>query len=200
MRWALKDNSAPGFDPSFTYGLYTILIKGFLFDSNQTETDNFTFDLDVNCCMSPTVITAPSMTISSYSYAVSMSALIVTLPGDWTGDNSCCTVSAGSTSISPSPPAGLFTVAGDNSSVTVFTNDNSAVGITYTITVSAQSSSCFSISDQVIYTVTIESSPSCNDATLSIDPPNTVFLSPPAITLSYTVGDGMTFFSWNRAL
>ena len=147
MRWALSDNSTPGYNASFTYGLYTILVKGILLDSNYSEQSNFTFDLELNCCASPTVISAPSMTVTSYSYEVGASSLVVSLSGDWTGDNSCCTVPAGSTSVSPSPPAGIFTVAGDNTSVTVFTNDITEVGNVYTVTVSAQTGDCYTISD-----------------------------------------------------
>ena len=52
----------------------------------------------------------------------------------------------------------------------------------------------------MIYTVTITQPATCTDATLSIDNLNTVFLSPPATTLSYTVNDAIASLSWDPSI
>ena len=118
-----------------------MLVSGVLFDGTYIGQDNFTFLLDVNCCMSPTVITAPTVSSTAFTYRVSDPAMAIALSGEWQGDNSCCSIPAASPTISPAPPAGLFTVSADNLSVTVYTTDLSGtgpVGQTYTITVTAE--------------------------------------------------------------
>ena len=49
------------------------------------------FDLVIDCCMAPTVITAPLLPQSSYLYRIGDPALVINLSADaWLGDNACC--------------------------------------------------------------------------------------------------------------
>ena len=116
----MSDGSSPGNDPSLTYGVYNIQVDATLQDSSfTTVTDAFNFQLDIDCCALPTVVTAPTVAAASYTYSIGDAVLAISLSGPWTSDKSCCTPSTGVPLIvslpgGDAPPSGLFTVSNAN--------------------------------------------------------------------------------------
>ena len=92
----MSDGSSPGNDPSLTYGIYNVQVDATLQDSSfTTVTGAFNFQLDIDCCAPPTVVTAPTVTATSYTYGIGDATLAISLSGPWTSDKSCCTLSTG---------------------------------------------------------------------------------------------------------
>ena len=119
VTWGTSDGSSPGYDATFTYGVYNIQVDAMLQDSSFTEQINaFTFQLNIDCCAPPTVITSPTVPSPTYTYNIG-DALTVNLSGPWVADNGCCTLSTNAPVIVSDPggvaaPTGLFTFQNNN--------------------------------------------------------------------------------------
>lgn len=160
--------------------------------SFTTQTDAFTFTLDIDCCAPPTVTTAPTVSSSTYTYNIG-DALTVNLSGPWSSDNACCTLSADVPVIVSdpggiAPPADLFTVLNNNQQVDVYTIDvtpSGPGGTIYKVTTSP-SSTCTSAANDVVYTVAIVNP--CLTATFTVDSAGAYFLANTGPSLTYSIG------------
>ena len=174
-----------GTDTQSYYGqTFIVEFTAIMLDSALTTVSNaLSLTLAIDCCSSPTVISAPTPTPAGpYTYSIGDTALVITLSSDWTGDNSCCTLAVDTPVITTSPPAGLFTVDGsDNRIITVYSTDTTIADGTYTVTTSAIATACSTATTSVSYDVTITNP--CNSATLTLDSDGSVFGS----TITYTL-------------
>ena len=163
--WGTSSGESLGYNAAFTYGVYNIQVDAMLQDSSfTTQTDAFSFQLDIDCCAPPTVITSPTVTSSTYTYTIG-DALTINLSGPWTSDNDCCSLGADVPLIlsdpgGVAPPAGMFTVLNNNEQVDISSNDvtpSGPAGQVYKVTTSASSSSTCADTTAVEYTVTVVS-------------------------------------------
>jgi len=142
----MRDGSAPGYSSTYAYTTTSITAMATLPNSVFTTQTAFSFNMVLDCCAPPTVISAPTPA-SGYTYTIGKTAENILL-GPWVGNNACCSLSPQTVTIDTDPPggaaapAGLFTVAADKKSVTVYTTDASATGPggnKYTVTTSTYS-------------------------------------------------------------
>jgi len=126
--WGTSSGESLGYNAAFTYGVYNIQVDAMLQDSSfTTQTDAFSFQLDIDCCAPPTVMTSPTVTSSTYTYTIG-DALTINLSGPWTSDNDCCSLGADVPLIlsdpgGDAPPSGMFSVLNNNEQVDISSND-----------------------------------------------------------------------------
>lgn len=74
------------------------------------------FNIKMNCCYYPTVITAPVTLdgLTMYSYTIGDPSMLIKLvnsdgsAASWKGDNTCCSVAISSVIVTPIAPVGMF--------------------------------------------------------------------------------------------
>ena len=206
VNWITRPGQTTGYDASHDYGTYSFTFNAALPDNPvSSSVTAFTIDIITDCCYSPTVITFPTTTAASYTYTIG-DTLVISLSGPFSADNSCCVVQTDAPTISPTPPAGLFTISGDNLSVTVNTVDVTPTGpsgITYTISTTGSFPSanalCVSATAPVQYDVVIVNP--CETAVFQIDDPTTpaIFLIDPAISKEHYIAMTTSTLVWDSS-
>lgn len=203
LTWNLIDNSSPGYDALFDYGTYTVAVIGVLQDNSHMTQQALTFNIVIDCCVLPTVISGPSAGAALYTYNVDALTMSIPLIGSYAGDNACCAITSNAPTIVPISPAGLFTLSTDNLTNSVYSNDISLVtgpgGGYYTFTYSAplQDSGCYTVPSVVTYDVSITNL--CGEAILAIDPVSSIFLPIGTPSVSYTIMHSAATLSWDSS-
>ena len=205
MSWSVFDGSSPGYDASHFYGKYTISVSAQLQGVSSIYVPAFTFILDVDCCASPTILTAPTIAQALYTYDVNTvgTTLNIPLTGSYTGDNACCSsLAVAAPSITPADThSSIFTFSNANLQTDVHSSDIDNTGAgpggnQYTITYSPPAG-CYTPLADVTFDVMITNT--CGTATFSIDTPNSVFKTPSTPSLTYTVAETEAVLSWNSS-
>ena len=156
----------PGFIGDIVPGSYLIQVTGVVPESPFQTQEAFTVTIVIDCCASPTIITAPSTLWSAFTYKIGGAAKYISLSApNYISDNSCCIVpqlqTPTFTPVAPAttPPIGLFDVQTDIL-IKVLWTDFSIIGPVgdYTVTYQSDSSvsQCFNAPANVEYTMTIE--------------------------------------------
>ena len=193
VRLGQKYGGSLGYQPTFDYGVYDVPVSGVLVSDTPHKQLAFTLQIEIDCCVAPTVVTAPTTGASSYIYNIGDVDLVVTLSSDWLGDNSCCLIPPGVPVITPTAPVGTFTWDAVSRTMTVQSTDNSPSGPsgeTYTINISTEIRACSVSTTDVTFTVEIPLAvvdpvidDPCSTAVLTIDVDNKVLKYPPEITM-----------------
>ena len=151
------------------------------------------FELELTACVTPTVITPPTP-LPNYTYTVGEAALDIVLTGGWTADNSLCSITVSTPTVTPTDTYAIFSFSADNLTTTVLATDLASAG-TYTISTSAG----YCEASTVTYNVFVTDP--CSTATITIDSDQSTFPSGVgAIALTYELFvDSDLDLSWNTA-
>lgn len=156
-----------GFDASFGYPkLFDFQLNGISVDGSAVTAQPVNFQLSFDCCYMPTVVTPPVTQDgqTSYTYKIGDAALEIQLvtsesgaaPGQWKGDNSCCTILADHEDVSGNPPQGLFTFNILDNKMVVHSDDLTIAGTTtHTVTINPVPNQCTSSVQPVVFEVTV---------------------------------------------
>ena len=90
--WAHYQGSISGYHSSQQYGILTLKVDGYILKSSTLTypyQSGFTFELALDSCFEPTVITPPSVS-SPYVYNIADPTDLVIAIDDWISDNSEC--------------------------------------------------------------------------------------------------------------
>ena len=93
-------------------------MHGLAMDGSTQIEKALNFNIKINCCYYPTVITAPVTEDGMIYYGYKIGDLprsikLINSDGSaasWKGNNSCCSAAISSVIVTPSPPAGMFTL------------------------------------------------------------------------------------------
>ena len=167
----------------------------------------FKFNLVIDCCTTPTLITAPTIGQFYYPYTIGQATpLDISLSGFYTSDNDCCGSFAPSvpiiTPIEPTanPPPNLFTQLNDQITTQVSWSDlNSGSEGLYILSIQPNyPGECQNTSEKIEFLVEVINE--CMTATLEIDPPFDIFKPEPTISLTHTFSSVAAVLTWDTTV
>ena len=177
-------------------GTYTISVIAIIPDDNSMKIkEAFSFNLQIDCCASPTIITSPSTAFLAYEYTIGEPVLDIALNGSYTSDNTCC----GSIPVAPLvisqlvPPIGMFTQPDLVTNQVNWTDVTPGFEGVYQISYSPDYAGCNLVSTPVEYTVEIINE--CYTVQFIID---AVFSAIGTNTMSHIfAGNDVATLQWN---